>query len=57
MTFKELRQTAGMTQKEFSEYFHIPKRTIESWETEERKCNEYILELLEYKLRKEKIIR
>ena len=57
MTFKELRQASGMTQKEFSEYFGIPKRTIESWETEDRKCNDYIIELMEYKLRKENIIK
>jgi DNA-binding transcriptional regulator YiaG len=57
MTFKELRQASGMTQKEFSEYFKIPKRTVENWETEVRICNDYIIELLEYKLRNENIIR
>jgi DNA-binding transcriptional regulator YiaG len=57
MTFKELRQASGMTQKEFSEYFGIPKRTIESWEEEIRKCNDYIIELMEYKLKNEGIIK
>jgi DNA-binding transcriptional regulator YiaG len=57
MTFKELRQASGMTQKEFSEYFKIPKRTVENWETEVRICNDYIIELLEYKLMKENIIK
>lgn len=57
MTFKELRKASGMTQKDFSEYFGIPKRTIENWETEERKCNDYIIELMEYKLKKENIIK
>jgi DNA-binding transcriptional regulator YiaG len=46
-----------MTQKEFSEYFGIPKRTIENWETEERKCNDYIINLMEYKLKNEGIIK
>lgn len=53
MEFKELRQKSGMTQKAFSEYFEIPKRTIESWDGEQRKCPEYLLKLMEYKLIKE----
>ena len=53
MTFKELRQVSGMTQKEFAEYFKIPKRTIESWDEGARKCPEYLLKLMEYKLTKE----
>lgn len=57
MTFKELRKASGMTQKDFSEYFGIPKRTIESWETEDRKCNDYIINLMEYKLKNEGIIK
>ena len=53
MTFKELRQISGMTQKEFAEYFEIPKRTIESWDEGARKCPEYLLNLMYYKLVKE----
>lgn len=50
MTFKELRQQSGMTQKEIAEYFEIPKRTIESWDEGARKCPDYLLKLIEYKL-------
>lgn len=57
MTFKELRQKSGMTQKEFAEYFEIPKRTIEDWDRGARKCPEYLLKLMEYKLKKENIIK
>lgn len=57
MTIKELREAAGMTQKTFSEYFKIPKRTIEDWDAEKRKCPSYLLELMEYKLRTEKVIK
>jgi DNA-binding transcriptional regulator YiaG len=57
MTIKELRTLAGMTQKEFAEYFNISKRNIEDWEADARKCKPYLLELIEYKLRKEKIIK
>ena len=53
MTFKELRQISGMTQKEFSEYFGMSKRAVESWEGGTRNCPEYLLELMEYKLTKE----
>ena len=53
MTFKELRQLTGMTQKAFGEYFEIPKRTIEEWDRGGRKCPEYLLKLMEYKLTKE----
>lgn len=60
MTVKDLRNASGMTQKEFGEYFGIPKRTIENWETESlssgRKCPPYLLDLMQYKLEKENII-
>lgn len=50
MTVKELRTKTGMTQKAFAEYFGIPKRTVEDWEYEKRKCPEYLLKLMIYKL-------
>ena len=53
---KELRKRSGMTQKEFAEYFKIPKRTVENWEIEIRKCPEYLFNLMEYKLLIEGII-
>ncbi len=56
MTIKELRKASGMTQQQFSDYFNIPKRTIENWEGEKRKCPEYLLELMKYKLEKEGVI-
>lgn len=56
MTVKELRTATGMTQKAFAEYFEIPKRTIENWEGGKRECPAYLLELMEYKLRRENMI-
>lgn len=53
MTIKELRTLANMTQLEFSKFLNIPKRTIENWEGEKRKCPEYVIELIEYKIKKE----
>lgn len=53
MTFKELRKASGMTQREFAKYFNIPRRTIENWEADPKKCKPYLLELMHYKLKKE----
>lgn len=55
-TIKELRTACDMTQKEFSEYFGIPKRTIEDWEAGRRKPSQWAVELIEYKLEKEGLI-
>lgn len=56
MAIKELRAATGMTQKQFSEYLNIPHRTIQNWEGEQRQCPEYVVELIEYKLRNENLI-
>lgn len=56
MTSKELRNASKMTQLEFSKYFKIPKRTIENWEAGKRKPAEYIIELMEYRLKNENLI-
>ena len=57
LTIKEMRKLSGMTQKEFSEYFDIPKRNIEDWEREVAECKPYIVDLIHYKLEKEGIIK
>ena len=54
---KELRQLTGLTQQAFANYLHIPKRTIENWDTETTKCPEYTAELIEYKLNKEGMLK
>lgn len=56
MNIKELRTLTGMSQQKFSDYLHIPTRTIENWESEQRTPPVYVVELIEYKLRNEKII-
>lgn len=38
---KEARLNAGLTQAKMSEVFKIPKRTIENWETGNRKPPEW----------------
>ena len=59
VTIKQLREASGMTQLQFAAYFNIPLETIKSWESEnkrKRNCNEYIVELIAYKLKNEGII-
>lgn len=50
MKFKELREASGMRQSDFARYFNIPLRTIQHWEAGTRKCPEYLLDLMKYKL-------
>lgn len=56
MTIKELRLKTGMTQKQFAEYFDIELDTLQNWEQGRRRCLEPLLKLIEYKLKKEKLI-
>lgn len=57
MTYKELRKESGMNQTEFARYFNIPRRTVQNWDLSVRECPEYLLELMEYKLNNEGIIK
>ena len=53
----ELRESTGMTRKEFCEYFGIPYRTVQDWELGNRKMPDYLLRLMEYKIRMEQGIK
>lgn len=57
MNIKQLRTLSGMTQKQFSNYFGIPLRTLEDWETGKSECKAYIISLIQYKLENEGIIK
>jgi DNA-binding transcriptional regulator YiaG len=57
MTLKELRELSGMTRTQFADYFDIPYRTIQDWELGNRECKQYFVDLMEYKLKKEALIR
>jgi DNA-binding transcriptional regulator YiaG len=57
MNFKELREASGMSRPKFADYFGIPYRTVQSWELGDRKCPEYLLDLMKYKLIHEGIIK
>ena len=51
MTIKELRALTGLSQAKFAEKYEIPKRTIESWEMGDRIPPEYVIKLLEFKIK------
>ena len=62
MTIKELREMSGKSQAEFAALLGIPKRTIQNWEWEGknpqgRKCPDYVIGLIEYKLKNEGVIK
>ena len=53
---KELREMTGMNRRQFCEYFQIPYRTVTEWELDHRHAPEYVLRLLEYYIRMEKVM-
>ena len=57
MTFKELREAANMNVAEMARYFNIPYRTANKWDTGEREPASYLIELMQYKLDQEQIIK
>lgn len=52
---KKLRDETGLNRREFAEEFGIPLRTVEDWEAGKRKMPEYLLRLMVYKVKVEKI--
>ena len=54
---KELRECTGMNRKEFCEYFDIPYRTVTEWERDMRHAPDYVVRLLEYYIRMEKLFK
>ena len=50
-----LREEAGMNRKEFGEYFGIPYRTLTDWELEHRAMPDYVLRLIAYQVKTEKL--
>lgn len=52
--FKAIRESAGMTRAQFSEWTGIPIRTMEEWEIGRRVMPDYVLRLVAYKVLMEK---
>jgi len=51
--FREILHNSGMNIKQFSEYFEIPYRTVQNWKSGSRKCPDYVLKLILYRLENE----
>lgn len=57
MNIREMRIQLGDTQSEFSERYNIPFRTVQNWEAGTRKPPEYIMNLLEQRIKDDLINR
>ncbi len=53
----ELRESTGMTRRQFCDYFGIPYRTLQDWELGNRKMPDYLLHLMTYKVKIEKLMK
>ena len=46
-----------MNRVEFCEYFGIPYRTVQDWESEKRELPDYVLRLMKYKAEIENLVK
>ena len=53
---KEIRADLGMNRTEFSHYVDIPLRTLEDWEAGRRQMPAYVLRLLTYYTKVERLL-
>lgn len=56
-SIRDLRESTGMSRKEFSEHTGIPVRTLEDWETGRRTPPEYIPRLIAYQFKYEDLVK
>ncbi len=49
-TIKEIREATGLSQAKFGDALNIPVRSLQKWETGERSCPEYVVELIAYRV-------
>lgn len=47
---KDIRTRVGMTQEQFGDLLGIPRRTIQNWEGGQRKCPDYVVALIRYRM-------
>lgn len=53
---KALRADMKLNRREFCDYFSIPYRTVQDWECGKRVMPDYVLRLLEYKIRMDQLL-
>ncbi len=56
MEVKALRESMNMNRRQFCDYFGIPYRTVFDWEAGKRTMPEYVIRLMEYKAKAEKML-
>lgn len=54
---KKLRKSMDMNRVEFCEYFGIPYRTVQDWESEKRELPDYVLILMKYRAEIENLVK
>ena len=54
---KKIREELGMNRTEFSQYMGIPLRTLEEWEAGRRQMPDYVLRLIAYYTKMERILK
>lgn len=57
MNIKELRAKTGLSQSKFAALVPMSVRTLQDWEQGNRKPPDYVISLIEYKLRNEGILK
>lgn len=53
MTIKEIRALTGLSQPKFCQKYHIPLNTFVRWEQGKREPPDYVVELLEFRVRED----
>lgn len=56
-TVQEIRKATGLSQSKFCDALNIPVRTLQKWETGERSCPEYVVELIAYRVQTDPIFK
>ena len=56
-TLKGIREMLDMNRTEFSRYMYIPLRTLEEWEAGRRQMPEYVLRLIAYYVKVQKLMK
>lgn len=56
-TLKEVRDILDVNRTEFSRYMGIPLRTLEEWEAGRRKMPDYVLRLIAYYVKTQKLLK
>ena len=54
---KKIREELEMNRTEFSQYMSIPLRTLEEWEAGRRQMPDYVLRLIAYYTKMERLLK